>query len=432
MMKKSQVEEKGSHTNDSDVDEEETEPLLKYVRMRNDVVNILQKDAASCIVAHPKFLCLGSHWGTIHILDHQASCSNDGRVFIYGLYSTENNHNISTGHWVKSIAIDPLYYKSGSGRKFIIGKDQLVMYEKTFLSRIKSTVLWEAEGSVRAIAWAGHFIAWASDTGVRVYDLNDRSSLGLIKWTESSETVPDQYRCNLMWSNDRTLLIGWVDTVRICRIKKCFNHESGNRDLSSFVIEPVSTFRVDFYISGIAPLDNQLILLGCYKELSKDGKRQRPTLYIIEPKYQDFNIVCENSLSLRGYEEYSCNDYHLDCLIEENRNPISTGYSTKLQPLYTEPLVIVGVEPSDTYRLKKLNEAGDRGFETTASVSQLKVWTGYNDDVSYRRQEERETFKKQTNELQAQILQLQAAQQGPQVPADLTLALQGIGIVMQR
>lgn len=93
---------------------------------------------------------MGSHWGTIHILDHQgnsieskslqahtvavnqisidqngdfiASCSNDGRVFIYGLYSIENNHNISTGHWVKCIAIDPKYHKSGSGRRFIIGK----------------------------------------------------------------------------------------------------------------------------------------------------------------------------------------------------------------------------------------------------------------------------------------------------------------------
>jgi hypothetical protein len=29
---------------------------------------------------------------------------------------------MSTGNWVKTIAIDPKYYKSGSGRKFIIGK----------------------------------------------------------------------------------------------------------------------------------------------------------------------------------------------------------------------------------------------------------------------------------------------------------------------
>ena len=76
---------------------------------------------------------------------------------------------------------------------------------------------------------------------------------------------------------------------------------------------------MDFYISGIAPLENQLVLLGCLKELDENGKSQRPTLHVVEPKYQDFTLVCANSLTLRGYKEYSCNDYHLDCLIEENR-----------------------------------------------------------------------------------------------------------------
>ena len=92
---------------------------------------------------------MGTHWGTIHLLDHLgnsieskslqahtvavnqisidqngdfiASCSDDGKVFVYGLYSNENNHNMSTGRLIKSIAIDPKYYKSGSGRRFITG-----------------------------------------------------------------------------------------------------------------------------------------------------------------------------------------------------------------------------------------------------------------------------------------------------------------------
>lgn len=81
----------------------------------------------------------------------------------------------------------------------------------------------------------------------------------------------------------------------------------------------VSTFQVEFYISGIAPLGNQLVLLGCLKESDEDGKSQRPTLHVVEPKYQDFSVICANSLTLRGYKEYNCNDYHLDCLKEENR-----------------------------------------------------------------------------------------------------------------
>jgi hypothetical protein len=44
------------------------------------------------------------------------------QVFIYGLYSTENNHNMVIGRLIKSISIDPNYYKSGSGRRFITGE----------------------------------------------------------------------------------------------------------------------------------------------------------------------------------------------------------------------------------------------------------------------------------------------------------------------
>ncbi|XP_046834761.1 vacuolar protein sorting-associated protein 41 homolog isoform X2 [Vespa crabro] len=351
-----------NNQDDSDSEVDEIEPKLKYVRMRNDLEHILQNDAASCIAVHPKFLCLGSHWGMIHLLDHQgnniqsktlqahivavnqisidhngdfiASCSDDGKVFIYGLYSTENNHNINLSRLVKSIAIDPNYYKSGSGRKFITGDDKLILYEKTFLSRMKSTILSEAKDGVRSIAWAGQFIAWASGTGVRVYDSNARCSLGLIKWTKTEEALPEHYRCNLRWSDDRTLLIGWVDIVRICQIKKRSVQEMVNRDLPEFVVDPVSTFQVDFYISGIAPLDNQLVLLGCLKELDNDGKSQRPILHIVEPKCEDFSVICANPLTLRGYKEYSCNDYHLDCLTNENRFFIVSPKDVVVASLY--------------------------------------------------------------------------------------------------
>lgn len=64
-----------------------------------------------------------------HNGDFIASCSDDGKVFIYGLYSTENNHNMSMGRLVKSIAIDPNYYKSGSGRRFITGLTYQILIE---------------------------------------------------------------------------------------------------------------------------------------------------------------------------------------------------------------------------------------------------------------------------------------------------------------
>lgn len=81
----------------------------------------------------------------------------------------------------------------------------------------------------------------------------------------------------------------------------------------------MSTFRTKFYICGIAPLDQQLVLLGYPKHLSANKKSLRPKLYIFEYCDNNYTDICADSLSLRGYEEYKVNDYHLDVLIEENR-----------------------------------------------------------------------------------------------------------------
>lgn len=51
----------------------------------------------------------------------------------------------------------------------------------------------------------------------------------------------------------------------------------------------------------------------------------------------------------------------------------STGESTKLQPRYKGPYVVVRVLPSDVYKINRLCDQNGR-FSTTAHVSQLKIW----------------------------------------------------------
>lgn len=144
------------HNIDSESLPPDEEPKLKYDRMGNDVQNILLKDAVSCICVHTKFICLGTQWGVIHLLDHEgntvpisqdagkelqahaiavnqisvdingdyiASCSDDGKVIVYGLYTSDNTHNLNLGRKVKSIALDPYYFRSGSGRRFLTGNN---------------------------------------------------------------------------------------------------------------------------------------------------------------------------------------------------------------------------------------------------------------------------------------------------------------------
>jgi len=50
-------------------EEEEEEPRLKYQRLGSSVTDILRQDAASCLCVSDKLLALGTHDGTIHVLD---------------------------------------------------------------------------------------------------------------------------------------------------------------------------------------------------------------------------------------------------------------------------------------------------------------------------------------------------------------------------
>lgn len=112
------------------------------------------------------------------------------------------------------------------------------MYEKTFLKGLNSVALSEAEGSVSAIAWQDQFVAMASSIGVRIYDLNERCSLGLIAWEETKDASLTMYRCNLRWDNSTTLIIGWMDTVRICVIRKRNAVDISTRNYPGLIVDP--------------------------------------------------------------------------------------------------------------------------------------------------------------------------------------------------
>lgn len=100
---------------------------------------------------------------------------------VSGLYTTENCHTLMFERPIKAVALDPLYYKSGSGRRFVTGDDRLILHEKVFLSRLKSTTLFEGEGPITNIKWRGRFLAWSSSVGVRVFDMTVRRVISVVK-----------------------------------------------------------------------------------------------------------------------------------------------------------------------------------------------------------------------------------------------------------
>lgn len=163
--------------------------------------------------------------------EYVGACSDEGLITVNGLYTTENDQKLNLSTPARCVQLDPQFAKSGTGRRFIVGDAKLTLYEKTFYKSLKSTVLCQSEGQVSALQWSDQYVAWCSALGVHVYNLVDKCSLGLIRWEDPATESLNTYRCNLRWTNASTLVIGWVDTIRICVLRK-------SKDLTAVIVDP--------------------------------------------------------------------------------------------------------------------------------------------------------------------------------------------------
>ena len=322
-------------------DETETEPQLKYERLSADLKTILKKDVASCLAVHDKFLVLGSHWGVVHLLDamgnslparqaqahtitvnqvsvdhageYYASCSDDGRVVVTGLVSDENAHSFHMDRPVKSIAIDPIYSRANSGRRFMTGaEDRLVLHEKTLFGRYKQEVLCQGEGQVCNIRWRGRFAAWVTDKGVRVYDVVEGKTISLI---QKPLSCPPNLACpwRIGWADQFHLVVGFGDTVKSCAVVR---RVTRGDNMPEFCVEVEHQFSLDCWVCGLATLGPRLVLLAIPKERDEAGRQERPQLMVFDPA-QAYRLLSTDLLSIRGHEEHKPKDYQLECLVDD-------------------------------------------------------------------------------------------------------------------
>lgn len=69
----------------------------------------------------------------------------------------------------------------------------------------------------------------------------------------------------------------------------------------------VYTFQTEFWVCGVSPLNENLVLLGCLK----DTQGERPQLHIVKPEEDDYTDLIIDSLSLRGFQKYTASEYSL-------------------------------------------------------------------------------------------------------------------------
>ena len=101
-------------------------------------------------------------------------------------------------------------------------------------------------------------IAWANDRGIKVYDKTDNKPIGFINRSTKGSPDPERYKCCLCWENGDTLLVGWDDWVKIGKVRTVRSPQG------HFIkeVHVISVFNTDFYICGIAPFKEHLVLLA--------------------------------------------------------------------------------------------------------------------------------------------------------------------------
>ncbi|GMI97211.1 VACUOLAR PROTEIN SORTING 41, vacuolar protein sorting 41, ZIGZAG SUPPRESSOR 2 [Hibiscus trionum] len=341
---------------DEDVDDEEEEeddeeePRLKYQRMGGSIPSLLSGDSASCIAVAERMIALGTHDGTVHILDflgnqvkefaaHSAavndlsfdiegeyigSCSDDGSVVLNSLF-TDEKLKFEYHRPIKAIALDPDYARKSS-RRFVTGglAGHLYFNTKKWLG-YKDQVLHSGEGPIHAVKWRTSLIAWANDMGVKVYDAANDQRITFIERPRGSPH-PEILLPHLVWQDDTLLVIGWGTYVKIAAIRSNLNKGANGTykrvTMSNMnQVDIVASFQTSYYISGIAPFCDSLVVLAYIlgeedgeKEFSstipsrQQGNAQRPEVRIVSWNNDE---LATDALPVHGFEHYKAKDYSL-------------------------------------------------------------------------------------------------------------------------
>ncbi|XP_030887512.1 vacuolar protein sorting-associated protein 41 homolog [Leptonychotes weddellii] len=274
-------------TDESEEEESEEEPKLKYERLSNGVTEILQKDAASCMTVHDKFLALGTHYGKVYLLDVQG--------------------NITQKFDVSPVKINQISLDESGEHMGVCSEDgKLLLFERSWMSRWKSSVLHEGEGNIRSVKWRGHLIAWANNMGVKIFDITSKQRITNVPRDDIS-LRPDMYPCSLCWKDSVTLIIGWGTSVKICSVKE--RHASEMRDLPSRYVEIGKPSRNVRRQKRIHFSKGKPKIMFVFREREYCA---RPRLDIIQPLSETCEEISSDALTVRGFQENECRDYHLE------------------------------------------------------------------------------------------------------------------------
>lgn len=247
---------------------------------------------------------------------------HQGQVVIHSL-STPESYVFNLKRPMRTVSLEPSFGSRGT-RAFICGglAGTLVLHEKGWLGHKETTLHSGGEGPVWASAWRTTLIAWACDTGVRIYDTSSSTRVAYLDRPANSPRA-DLFRCTLRWQDDVTLLIGWADYIKVARVRR--RGEGATTNSSAVTIEVLAVLQVDCMIAGLTPhSDAGSFLVLAYitpdtfddiddappatREAQRRKAAYRPELRLISRAGEEH---ASDALSIAGYHLYGCNDYSL-------------------------------------------------------------------------------------------------------------------------
>lgn len=285
--------------------------------------------------------------------EYIGSCSDDGFVIINGLFM-EETLKFEYHRPMKAVALDPEYSRKSS-RRFVAGglAGQLFLNAKKWLG-FRDQVLHSGEGPIHAVKWRTNLVAWANDAGVKVYDMANNQRITFIERPRGSPR-PELLLPHLVWQDDSLLVIGWGMCVKIAAIR-ADAYQNVNMSMVKYV-DIVASFQTTYFISGIAPYADSLVLLAYIPEESaekalsntlpsRQGTAQRPEVHIVTWKHDELTT---DTLPVNGFEHYKAKDYSLAYSPFTGSSYADGQWAAGEEPIYyiVSPKDVVIAKPRD-------------------------------------------------------------------------------------
>jgi WD40 repeat protein len=249
--------------------------------------------------------------------EYLASCSDDGKVIVHGLFNNERTEYVFNRP-VRTVAIDPEYSKNTEKPIVAGGKSgKLTLYTKGWFGKFSETVIHEGEGDIFCVRWRKSFIVWANEKGVKIYDCITKTRIAFIARPKDAPRA-EMYRCCISWIDNQPLgkekmVIGWANTLKIIAISQQQNSKLPK-------CEVISSFAVDFSISGVCPFGDNLLILSYDEdeETQKSGKK----IESAPAELRLFDTTGEEKLcdevKVKDFKNLLARDYRFECFGAEN------------------------------------------------------------------------------------------------------------------